>query len=98
MAQQTAKKRMNNKPVHVIRFGAIKAAVWLNQTSSGPMHNVTISRTYKDGDEWRESGSFGADDLLQAAKALDEAHSWVFEQRRQQGRGDPPPDDEETVS
>ena len=86
MTQQQAKprQRMNNKPVHVVRFGAIKAAVWLNETANGPIHNVTIARTYKEGDEWRESGSFGADDLLAAAKALDRAHTWIFEQRQAQ--------------
>lgn len=81
MPNSQAKQKTPNKPVHVVRFGAIKAAVWLNQTTNGPMHNVTLSRNYKDGDEWKESGSFGADDLLQAAKALDEAHSWIFGER-----------------
>lgn len=86
MAQQQTKARqhMNNKPVHVVRFGAIKAAVWLNQTAVGPIHNVTLARSYKDGEEWHESGSFGADDLLVAAKALDQAHTWIVEQRQAQ--------------
>jgi hypothetical protein len=79
--QNKQRQKMNNRPVHVVRFGAVKAAVWLNQTASGPIHNVTLSRSYKDGDEWRETGSFGADDLLAAAKALDQAHTWIFEQR-----------------
>ena len=78
------KQPMNNRPVHVVRFGAIKAAVWLNQTASGPIHNVTLARSYKDGEEWRESGSFGPDDLLAAAKALDQAHTWIFEQRQRE--------------
>ncbi|MCL4740962.1 MAG: hypothetical protein KJZ54_02050 [Phycisphaerales bacterium] len=78
MPQSGSKK---SKPVHVVRYGAIKAAIWRNETSAGPMYNVTVSRTYKEGDEWRESTSFGADDLLVLAKALNEAHSWIFAQR-----------------
>ncbi|MFN0133125.1 MAG: hypothetical protein ACKVW3_11460 [Phycisphaerales bacterium] len=70
------------RPVHVVRFGGIKAAVWLNQTSAGPIHNVTVSRSYKDADDqWKESQSFGYDDLLLLAKALDASHSWIHEAR-----------------
>lgn len=39
---------------------------------------------YKDGDdEWQSTDSFGRDDLLVAAKALSEAHSWIFSQGRE---------------
>lgn len=72
-----------NPPVHTVRFGAVKAAVWENQTQHGPMFNVTVSRSYKDeGGDWQESTSFGTDDLLTLAKALDQAHSWIFNHRR----------------
>jgi hypothetical protein len=37
-------------PVHEVRLGRIKAAVWENTTENGVRHNVTISRLYKDGD------------------------------------------------
>ncbi len=36
--QSKQKAKMNNRPVHVVRFGAIKAAVWLNQFASGIPH------------------------------------------------------------
>ena len=36
------------KPVHEIRLGRIRAAVWLNDTENGPRYNVQISRLYKD--------------------------------------------------
>lgn len=45
------------------------------------MHNVTLTRRYKDGDEWKDSSNFGRDDLLLAAKALDQAHTWICQQR-----------------
>ena len=71
----------SNKPSHVVRYGGVKAVVWQNQTSNGPMYNVTVARTYRDGEEWKESSSFGSDELLTLAKALNDAHSWIFEQR-----------------
>ena len=31
------------QPVHEIRLGAVKAAIWENETSSGVRHNVTVT-------------------------------------------------------
>ena len=66
-------------PVHEIRFGAIKAAIWQNETSVGTRHNVTVARLYKDDDDnWKQTESFGRDDLLLLGKVLDQAHSWIL--------------------
>ena len=68
-----------SKPVHEIRFGLIKAAIWHNMTRSGERYNVTLTRLYRNGDLWKESTHFGRDDLLVAAKVLDLAHTWICE-------------------
>ena len=68
------------KPVHEIRLGSIKAAIWANDTQNGVRHNVTLQRLYKDEDEWKSSDSFGRDDLLLVAKVANMAHTWIFEQ------------------
>ena len=62
-----------NQPVQEIRMGLIKAVVWANPTkSNGIMHNVTLSRIYRDTDgDWQETQSLGRNDLLLAAKVLD---------------------------
>lgn len=73
-------KEAKNRPVHEIRFGRIRAAIWQNETEVGTRHNVTISRLFKDGDVWKDSASFGRDDLPLVAKVCDQAHSWIFEQ------------------
>jgi len=41
------------KPVHEVRLGRIKAALWENDTQNGTRHNVTFTRLYKDGDQWK---------------------------------------------
>jgi len=71
---------MKNKPIHEFRLGAIKAAVWKNDTTNGVRYNVSFSRIYKDGEEWKSTDSFGRDDLLTVAKVADQAHSWIHEQ------------------
>lgn len=73
------------RPVHVVRFGSIKGAVWRNMTDMGnasrPMYNVTFSRSFKDGEQWRDSSSFGLDDLLTVSKVANECHSWIHAER-----------------
>ena len=76
MATTQAKPR----PVHEIRLGRIRAAIWENETQNGTRHNVTLSRLYKDGDQWKDSASFGRDDLPLIGKVVDRCHSWIFEQ------------------
>ena len=68
------------RPVHEVRLGAIKAAIWRNDTANGPRHNATFSRLYKDEGQWRSTESFGRDDLLLLAKVADQAHSWILAQ------------------
>lgn len=70
-----------NPPVAKIRVGLITASIWENQTEKGVFHNVTFERRYKDGDQWKSSHSYNADDLLALAKAADLAHTKIVEAR-----------------
>jgi len=70
------------QPVHEIRFGTVKAAVWENKAGESIIHNVTFSKSYRDGDEWRNTDSFSRDDLLVLAKLADLAHTWIHDQRQ----------------
>lgn len=72
------------KPAHKIRAGAIEVAVWQNSGEKGPWYSVTMSRSYKQGEEWKQTDSYGADDLLLLAKLLDQAHSWIISQPTKQ--------------
>ena len=72
------------RPVHEVRLGAIKAAIWRNDTSVGARHNVTFSRLFREGEQWRSTESFGRDDLLLLAKVADQAHSWILAQGHEQ--------------
>lgn len=69
----------SNRPKE-IRLGRLKAAIWTNQTEAGVRHNVTFCRIYKDGDDWKDSDSFGRDDLLLLAKLADKVHTWIYDQ------------------
>ena len=70
-------ERSGKGPVFSCRHRALKAAVWRNELDNGPMFNTTVSRSYKDGDDWKESGSFGFDDVLIVAELLRTCHGFI---------------------
>ncbi len=73
-------EKSGNKPVHEVRLGRIRAAVWLNDTENGPRYNVQITRLYKDQhDKWKDSTSFGREDLPLVGKVADMAMVWIYE-------------------
>ena len=72
------------KPVHTIRSGAIEVAIWMREGDKGRFYTATPRRSYKQGDQWKDTDSFGEDDLLRLGKMLHEADDWIVAQRRQQ--------------
>ena len=80
-------KTTATRPIHEVRLGAIKAAVWRNETETGARFTTKLSRIYKDGDTWKSTDSFGRDDLLLVSKVADQAHSWIHQQ---EGNKQPP--------
>lgn len=76
------------KPIHTIRLGRIKAVIWANQGQNGPWYSTQVCRVYRDDQgEWKDSDSFGRDDLLLVCKALDRAHTWIYDQARPSENG-----------
>ena len=76
--RETKMKNNKQKPIHEIRLGAVKAAIWENTHDNVIRHNVTVARLYKDGEDWKSSDSFGRDDLPLLYKVSDQAHTWIF--------------------
>ena len=81
---------MAKRPVHEIRMGRVRAAIWENDTQNGTRYNVTLSRLYRDGEQWKDSSSFGRDDLPLVAKVADQVHTWIYQQGQSQNRTEAP--------
>jgi hypothetical protein len=77
-------KPAGNKPAHEVRVGNIKATIWQNETPQGQRFNTTFERSYRDGEEWKTSDSFGRDDLLTVGFVAAEALRWIMEQKQTQ--------------
>ena len=70
---------MKTKPINEIRVGNIKAATWQNKVGDSVRHNVTFTRIYKDGDQWKTSDSFGRDELPRLILAAQKAYEALFQ-------------------
>ncbi len=96
MAQSTNNasktEKTANRPVQTIRYGSVRAAIWRNIVDNGnasrPLYCVTFSRSYKDGSEWKERTGYGQDDLLILAKAANDAHTFIHQQRSKEAEDD----------
>ena len=84
LPQPNVPMKTKTKPIHEVRLGFIKAAVWRNETEAGVRYNATFTRLYKDGDQWASTESFGRDDLLVLAKVADQTHSWICAQQQEE--------------
>lgn len=69
-----------NKPMHAINYGAVRAAIWRNDTLKGIFYDVSFQRRYREGETWTSSYTFGARDLPILAKAALDAHTWIHSQ------------------
>lgn len=73
---------MATRPIHEIRKGLIKVRIWRKRTRSGLRHTVSIVRLFKNGDVWKESTRFSRDDIPLVRLVLDDAFTWIYEQRQ----------------
>lgn len=83
----------SNKPVKVFRLRGISASVFENHAKSDgrdiSFHKVSLQRTYRDGDEWKTTTSFGRDDLPVAKLVLEQAWEFILESEASRGKAAP---------
>lgn len=78
-----------NKPIDKLRDGLLTATIWRNIGDDGKSrYSVTILRSYKKGDAWKETSSFSRNELLRvshlAGKAYDRIAEIIAELKDQQ--------------
>jgi hypothetical protein len=80
MARNQNQQKTKQQPAHEVRMGVVKAIIWENNTDQGVRYNVQITRLYKQNDEWKQTDSFGRDDLPLVEKVVSQAHEWIYAQ------------------
>jgi len=79
-------KAKPRRPVFNAKYGAVEAAVWQNDGEKGAWFATTFKRSYRDGEEWKESDSYGERDLLSLARCALDAQAFIAQQMREAAR------------
>ena len=94
-ANKTPVAPATNKPVQAFRVRGISVAIFANEVSSKDgrrqytMHNVSLQRTYRDGDEYKTTSVFRRDDLPILQRLVQQAWDYIVKVE-----SDDAPDDE----
>lgn len=48
-----------SKPAYKVQHGSVSCAVWENSGKTGTFHTLTFERSYKDGEEFKTTNSYG---------------------------------------
>jgi len=67
-------------PVSSVKVGGIKVDVWENKGEKANFYSYTIQRSYKAGDEWKNTTSLRQQDLPKAVLALQKAYEQSFKE------------------
>lgn len=70
----------DNSPVKKFRIGFVTASVFKNDGPNGSFYTVQLQRTYKDGDELKNTNGLSHGDLLNASRVLTRAEAWIADQ------------------
>jgi len=62
-----------NQPSAKFRLGYVTATVWKNDE----FYNVVLARSYKDGDDWKESDQLNAGDIMNAVRVLQRSEDFI---------------------
>ena len=68
----------NQKPLHNIRVGSVRASIWENPSEKGLFLSVTFSRSYKDrSGQWHNGQSYSGRDLDALIDCAQEAKTFI---------------------
>ena len=69
-------KDRGNQPAAKYRVGYVTATVWKN----GDYFNAVLSKSYKDGEEWKDTDQLSHADLMNAVLVLKRAEQFIADQ------------------
>lgn len=92
IATEPATASTGTKPLKTFRHRGLSASVFENHAkdpeSDVTFHKVSLQRTYKDGDEFKTTTSFGRDDLPVAVLLLQRAWEFILDAEANRSRDD----------
>jgi hypothetical protein len=65
-----------NQPAAKFRLGYVTATVWKN----GDFYSTMLSRSYKEGEDWKDTDQLASGDLMNAVRVLQRAEDYISRQ------------------
>ena len=65
-----------NQPAAKFRLGYVTATVWKN----GDFYSTVLSRSYKEGEDWKDTDQLASGDLMNAVRVLQRAEDYISRQ------------------
>jgi hypothetical protein len=62
------------KPIKQYKAGVISVSAWKNESDKGEFITFSLQRAYKQGEEWKHTQSFRANDLPKLISLLQESY------------------------
>lgn len=66
-----------NQPAAKFRLGYVTATVWKNDQ----FYSTVLTKSYKDGEEFKDTDQLGSGDLMNAVRVLQHAENFISEQQ-----------------
>lgn len=70
-----------SKPEKKFKCGPVSASIWSeNKTVNGEavkFYSISITKAYKDSDDWKNTNNFSAEDLPKVALVANEAYKYI---------------------
>ena len=67
----------HRKPLHVVRHGRVRAAIWQNTSRCGFYLSATFQLNYRDGGTYKTSSSFNEVDLTELLRTVADVIAFV---------------------
>lgn len=74
------KTTQTNKPAKEFRMGQIKVAIWKEEKDEKPIYSFKFTKSYKDGEDWKETDYNNLSDLPKIQELARKAYAWTYEQ------------------
>lgn len=65
--------KTSTQPAAKFRLGYVTATIWKN----GEYYSTVLSKSYKDGDEWKDTDQLGTGDIMNAMRLLQRSEEWI---------------------
>ncbi len=77
---------MSNQPEAIIRDGVLKITIWKNQRGEDGkiFYSANLTKSYRDGEEWKETDSYNSEDLLKISNLMQQAYNKITQLKQEQ--------------